>query len=185
MSHKIRSPSWAARSESGSLATRGVRRTSVRVTSVQAPSRPTSDHDPVVRFPVDLPDRPHLFAIAYGAVSIVLIVAAVMVLWRGRSAARKSRMTVRQVADCLREGAMSLGQAEYALRGLRWSRRPDLSLPDEAGSAEAHDDNDGVHLAALIPAGVISPYELRQLARVMKPPKTSSARQPPSGPRVP
>jgi hypothetical protein len=88
-------------------------------------------------------------------------------------------MSVREVAEALREGAMSFGQSKSALTGAYWTRRPSLSLLDDldGGVAQPEDDNDGWYLAALVPADVISAYELEQLARVMKPPVAAGARK--------
>jgi len=135
------------------------------------------DHGSVVRFPLDVPEHPALwFSIVFGGVNGLLIIAGVVALWRARPSARKSFLSVRQVAEALREGTMSLGQAKSALTGAHWTRRPALSLLDDVdGGAQPEDDNDGWHLAALVPGGVISAYELELLARAMKPPAAAGA----------
>jgi hypothetical protein len=96
---------------------------------VRASRRTKGDHGAVVRFPLNVPEHPSLlFSIVFGGVNSLLIVAGIWALWRARSSARKSFMSVRQVADALREGRMSLGQAKSALTGAHWTRRPALSL---------------------------------------------------------
>jgi hypothetical protein len=54
---------------------------------------PRTDHGGVVRNPIDLPDEWNVFTIALAAVNLLTIIAAVVVLWRGRGARDRTPMS--------------------------------------------------------------------------------------------